>query len=71
MEWLNHHHTLYYFWLAAREGSITICLANVNRRFFYTTERASKFRRKVPSSLTVALLLMSGEQTAVRRELQQ
>jgi LysR family transcriptional activator of nhaA len=39
--------------------------------FFGTTELASKYRRKFPSSLGGAPLLMPGEQTAVRRDLEQ
>ncbi len=39
--------------------------------FFGTTELTSKYRRKFPSSLGGAPLLMPGEQTAVRRDLEQ
>ena len=39
--------------------------------FFGTSELASKYRRKFPSSLEGAPLLMPSEQTAVRRDLEQ
>jgi len=39
--------------------------------FFGTTELASKYRRKFPSSIEGAPFLMPGEQTAVRRDLEQ